>query len=168
MIPTLALGGLGLVTRGGGGGSTDPTARYWRIYMTATNGDSIYCFQEVEIRGSVGGSDLTSPFSTCAASSTLGSPFFPSEAVDNNTTDDQQVWASATGSPQWWSVDLGSAQLVAEVAIMPQNNGSFGPGRAPQDFLIQRSDDNANWDTIKTVTGSTGWTAGTYRTFSIP
>lgn len=147
----------------GGGGK-----RYWRIQITANNGDSFYCIQEVEFRLSGGGADVTTTSTPVTASSTLGG--YPATLmVDNNTTNDQNVWVSASAPGTVNLVfDLGSGQNIAELAIMPQNNAGVGPGRAPKDFTIASSPDNSTWTTEKTVTNSTGWTAGVYRNFSIP
>ncbi|MEN9885682.1 MAG: Bordetella phage [Pseudomonadota bacterium] len=139
--------------------------RYWRVCITANNGDSYYSIQEIELRGSVGGADLTTPAMTAATNNA----FLPAaNAFDNDFADYFSPWLSNPGAstPLWVSIDLGSAQSVAELAMWCQNYAG-GPARAPQDFKLQSSDDNSSWTDEASFTGVTTWAAGTAKTFAI-
>jgi hypothetical protein len=90
--------------------------------------------------------------------------------VDNNTTNDQQVWVCNTGAayPHTLTYDLGADTAVAEFALWSQNDGAL-QARAPKDWLIQSGPTSSGpWTTERTVTAQTGWTAGSVRTFSVP
>lgn len=154
----------------GGGGGGGATYRYWRIYVTAVNAGAYLAIQEIELRATPGGPDLTHPLDPAYQSSY----FAPDNAVAGKAIDD--IFTNpATGCfvtdgsamPQWGSWDLGSPETVAEFAIWPQYHDVNGPDRAPKDFVIQGSDDNATWVDVLTLTGVSGWTAGTAKTFDL-
>lgn len=143
----------------------------FRLYITANNVDAYTAIQEMEIRNAVGGSNLTLPTMAAgqstyfAANSNTGA-----KAFDLNFTDfTSATWVTdGTALPQWLSIDLGKVSpAIGEIAIWPQN-WSGGPARAPKDFVFQGSTDNYSWTDILTVTGATGWVAGTAKTFAIP
>ena len=145
-------------------------ARYWRLYITANNGDAYTSIQEVELRAEVGGADLTSP-STPTTQSSYYVPFNNPGArtVDNNITDyAYSVWVTNTGVPlpHWVRYDLGGALAVRQVAIWPQNY-SGGPARAPKDFFVQASTDDATWANIAAFSGVTGWAEGTPKIITV-
>lgn len=166
----------GAASGGGGGGSAH---RYWRIYITANDGDSSYIgFSEIELRATVGGADQTlgQAFDGAAsASSQINTDNHPRNAVDGSATTSGWLSSSAT-FPQWWKYDCGNAGhtggggsstiAVAQITIA----GSWNvPGASPKDFTLQWSDNNADWTTVLTVTGQTGWTGGSdVRTFNVP
>lgn len=138
----------------------------WRIYCTALNGDSYMALQEVEAYEATGG-NVFDPSLTASASSSYSSNT-PDKAIDNDYIDfGGASWISGGGAlPQWWAIDCNVNKDINRFVLFPQNYGG-GPARAPQDFLIQYSDDaGASWTTAKTVTGETSWTAGVGNTFT--
>lgn len=143
----------------------------FRLYITANNGDAYTAIQEMEIRDAVGGSNLTLPTMPTgqstyfAANNNSGA-----RAFDLNFTDfTSATWVTdGTALPQWVSIDLLRIHpAIREIAIWPQN-WSGGPARAPMDFVLQGSADLYDWNDLLTVTGATGWIAGTAKTFAIP
>lgn len=150
--------------------------RHWRIYITANGGDAGYTsIQELELRGSIGGPDLTTPATPSNQSSFyVGGGSDPNhtaaKAIDNVfvATTNANLWINATGAalPHWLWFDLGSPVSVAELAIWPENNSNAQP-RGPKNFLIQGSNDAVTWSTEVTQTGVTGWSVGTPKTFAI-
>jgi len=80
--------------------------------------------------------------SSSVENSTLG----PTLAIDNNTT---TRWSSAFSDPQWLTVDYGSKQAIGRVLINWQSSYA-------KDYLLQVSDDNATWTTIKSVVNGDG------------
>ena len=150
--------------------------RYWRIYITANNGGLATSIQEIELRGTIGGPDLTTP-STPADQSRYF--YFPSEGydnrafrlVDNDFTDFAfKLWVNDAENgnplPDWVYFDLGTPTTVAELAMWPQARSDL-VNRAPKDFLIQGSSDALAWSTEATFSGITGWSAGTGKTFAV-
>lgn len=147
--------------------------RYWRIYITANDGDATYCgFTEIELRTSVGGADVTVVQLQSGAASALSVPNTANaafRAVDNSDT---AGWLSQN-KPTWWKYDFGHAghtgnptENIRQILI----KGSFNvPAASPKDFLLEWSDDGSVWTTALTVTGETGWTgASDARTFNVP
>lgn len=135
--------------------------RYWRIYITANNGDSYTGIGEVEFRDS-SDADLTSP------SMTVGQSSYFSSSVGANTVNNsfESVWVSGgSAMPQWVSYDFGSAVDPKSVAIACE---AYAIGtRAPKDFKIQFSDDGSSWADQASITGQTAWTADTFKVFAI-
>lgn len=146
-------------------------SRYWRIFITANNGDAYTTLKEVQI---ISPTDtvLTSP-STVTGQSTFydASPAYIANAaqlVDGDFNDETSVWTTADASavPSWVSFDLGTVQAVKSVKIMPQSYAL--PSRAPKDFQIQTSPDGVTWTTVKTESDVTAWTAEAYLTVTLP
>lgn len=133
--------------------------RYWRLYITAVNGGTYASMGEFELLDA-GATDLTAG-KTATASSQDGSDG-PSKAIDDNN---ESEWISANGSaaPSWLRVDLGTAQDVVNFSIRCQRAIT---DRAPKNFELQYSDDDAAWTTSGSVVNETGWAAYEKRTFS--
>lgn len=135
--------------------------RYWSIYCTATP-DTYFSFQEIELRSSVGGADLTGS-GTATASQTEGG-HTPADAVDNNSA---TFWGSYSGTvPQWWKYDFGAGNAfdIIEIAITARNDAYYG--EAGTAFLIQYSDDDSNWVTQKSISGLS-WSAGETKVINV-
>lgn len=134
--------------------------RYWRVYITAINGGTSASIAELEMRESIGGSDVTGS-GTATASSQFSGTFVPSRAFDNNTS---TAWASLDFStPQWLKYDFGSgsAKDIVELAITrrPQID------QAPVTWTLDYSDDDSTWTTLYRIGGEADWNS-TVRTFS--
>lgn len=157
-----------LVTHGaaGGGGSGH---RYWRILITQNDGSASFCgFTECELRGTVGGSDLTSAASALAC--TLSSSDINSgNAARYAFSDDGNGWLSATASTSWIRWDFQTQGIGQQNVVQIRIEGSHNaPNASPRNFELQWSDDGSSWTTVMTVTGATGWTgAGDWRTFTV-
>lgn len=148
-----------------------PNKRFWRVYITANNGDAYTSVQEIELRTTQGGVDVTTPASPAGQSSfSISGVPYDGAAVFNNEFSSAAavVWvtAGATNPPHWVSVDLAIPMRVVEIAIWSQNF-TQGPARAPKDFEVQGSDDGVVWQTVSTHTAQTGWVAGTPKVFSV-
>jgi hypothetical protein len=125
--------------------------RYWRIFMTEANAAAT-SFQicKMELRGSAGGSDITGSGTATASSTRFDSS--PDNPFDSDGT---TYWDSNTAGGHWLKYDFGSAQTVAEVAIIFSTNYT---GSSPPGFQIQSSDDDTTWATWFGVSGYTGHT----------
>lgn len=137
-----------------------PAYRYWRIRVTGVVGvGSILLIHEIELRSAYGGADLTTPSTPTAQSSSSNVTTRANKLVDNTTG---THWAAATATlPQWARLDMGSPVSIAQVAMYADISS-----RAPSAFVIQGSDDGANFTDVKAFTGVTGWTAA-WRTFDL-
>lgn len=145
-----------------------PPYRYWRIYITLLNsGGANVGLEEIELRGTVGGADLTTGVTPVLASSFLddgaGSSYPPSATVDGYVDSPFSLWYSATGAgfPHWARYDLATAQAVAQVAIKPYPSAAS----TPRDFKIQGSNDGTSFTDVKAFTGVASWTG--WKTFDL-
>ena len=128
--------------------------------MLNNNGDGNYiALNEVELRGSVGGADITTPATPVTASTQYGTSYGPQYTVDNYLST-SPLWLSSPSAitNQWLRYDLGTPTAIAQVAMC--FNDPSGPGRSPKDLRIEGSNDGTNFTTVKTFLGNTSWTVG--------
>ena len=139
--------------------------RYWRIYITANNGDASFTsIAEMEMRLTAGGATQCVGGTAAASSSYFNDN--GSRAFNGSTLALNNTWVTqSVAPPHWCRYDFGAGvtKQIQEVAIFPET-GLLD--RAPRDFDIQSSDDASTWETVKSFTGITGWTAA-WRTFSL-
>lgn len=145
-----------LMAAAGSQASSAAAYRYWRIHINALNyGGSQVFLMEVELRGTVGGADLTTSSTPVLESSVFfdgEGGYYPSaNTLDGNTA---SYWASFPGVPHWLRYDLGSAKQVAQVAIYPW----AAPMNCPRDFVIQGSADGVSFTNVKSFSGVAAWT----------
>jgi hypothetical protein len=145
------------VTGGTFGNRTDTNAvsgtyRYVRIYCTERSAGNNwgYSIFELKVYGTnppVSSSSVASvgPLNvTTATASTAITP--AANAIDKNPG---TRWESAHAlDPSWLTLDLGSARNLATIAI------DWEAANAAN-YVIQGSNDNANWTTLSTKTGGT-------------
>lgn len=139
---------MGMVVNSFGVAPAAPSGhRYWRINVTANNGDvSATQFVEVEMRETVGGSDATGSGTASAGGGFTGST--AANAFDNSVATSY----TPSGTAGWLKYDFGSgnAKNIVEVAI--KANSATGPATnfaaAPKDFTLQWSDDDSSWTTF--------------------
>lgn len=136
--------------------------RYWRIQVTANSGNNGYgMMNEVELRGSVGGADLTAPSTPVTA---LPSGSNLSNLVSGNISVGNYAIVNMGGVyPYSMTFDLLTPQVVRELALYPRQEG--WTIAAPSAFSVQGSNDGTNFATIKALTAS-GWAAA-WKTFTV-
>ena len=149
-------------------GTQFASARHWRIHITANNGDPFTTLKEVQFVKA--DNSLVNRTSIITTQSSAYQPTdSAADLVDGNVVDDDtSAWATAVGQavPSWVAFDLGSAQAIKRIEIMPQTFNL--PARAPRDFTIQSSANGVDWTTVKTVVGAALWVADTYRAIELP
>ena len=152
-------------------GSESP--RSYRIFVTKrpeTYG--LTAIAEIELRGVVGGPDLTTPqISAFASSWDYWDPngYVPRKAFDNVVDSmNNHEWHSYDAAlPQFVGAAFSAPTAVAEFAIAASslaNNYYY----YPQDFTLQASWDMAGWVDLRTVTGVTSWGVGEFKAYSVP
>lgn len=150
---------------GGGGGA--PTYRYWRLYITANDGDGNYTSMgELELIN--GSTDYLDGISggEYDQSSANGSDYAIYLCDNNQGTE----WVSASGSavPSWVAFDLGAAVSLTEYRIRSQR---IVTGRTPSEWLLQANNAGMgageSWTTIDSRTGQTGWGVQEQRIFTL-
>lgn len=131
--------------------------RYWRLYITAVNGDSngMVNIAEIGLAESKGGTNIAG--SATATSSSVFASDNPVYANDGSRT---TFWSSANNSgPHWIEFDFGAGadKSIGEVRIVYRPSWVT---RAPKDWKLQSSPDRSAWTDELTVTGETSWIDG--------
>ncbi len=110
------------------------------------------------------GNALTGGTATANGNS-VGNP--PSQVIDGSST---TGWDINAGGPHWLKVDLGSgnAKVAKAYSIVAFDtaSGMFTSPSTIQDFNLQGSDDDTNWDTLDTRSGVTSWVAGEMKSYT--
>lgn len=136
--------------------------RYWRIQVTANSGSNDYgMMNEVELRGSVGGADLTMASTPVVA---IPSGTGLSNLVSGNISVGNYAVINMGGAyPYSMTFDLLTPQVVRELALYPRQEG--WTIAAPSAFSVQGSNDGTNFTTVKVLNAS-GWGAA-WKTFTV-
>lgn len=126
------------------------TGRYVRIYGTARGTTYGYSIYDLEVYGTaVGATSNIALNKNVTVSSVEGSGLEGKYAVDGNTA---TRWsATMYVDPQWIAVDLGGSYNISRIKFVWE-------AAYAKDYLVQVSSDNANWTTVKTITGNTSLT----------
>jgi aryl-phospho-beta-D-glucosidase BglC (GH1 family) len=121
--------------------------RYLRIYGTARGTTYGYSIYDIEVYGTLtGASPNIARNKNVTVSSVEGAGFEGNYAVDGNTS---TRWsATLYVDPQWITVDLGGVYNISRIKFIWE-------AAYARDYLVQVSSDNANWTTVKNVTGNT-------------
>ncbi|MGS1014126.1 phage tail protein [Rhodanobacter sp. UC4450_H17] len=146
--------------------------RYWRIYITASDGSPDgSSIAELQLRAVSGGSTLCVG-GVAAANATYSGTYIASKAFDANAS---TFWASSAvlGGPWILAYQLPTTSQVAEVSIQVRPDGPTVYGQGPKDFRIQSSADSTTgldgtWVNEWAVSNQTGWTNGMTRIFTRP
>jgi hypothetical protein len=129
---------------------------YWRLYVSANNGDGYVNFSEIEMMAVAGGADQCAGGAAFGDGSTYDSP---DNAFDNNIA----VSHVSAGVPSWVGYHFASAVDIVEVSLVAVR---LETSRAPKDFLIQWSDDGSAWTTTTTIVNQTDWAIEEKRVYS--
>lgn len=142
---------------------SSPSARYWRLYITANQGGDGYInLAQIAFRATAQGYCHGWQSQITTDQSSIYSGYNAHSALK----DTNGFYHSASQAPPWWaSVDFGRPVSVAELAL----TGANVAGRQPKDFKIQSSDDGSVWVDQASYTGITGWASPfVERRFSVP
>lgn len=144
-------------------------ACFWMIEITANNGSSYTEISEIEMRGSVGGSDLCTggyaiaDFIPDGSAPTVNGTRHRAFANDADTTWCGVYVVPSTTTPfrigYAWPTPPGA---VAQLAIRCRDTTS-----APRDFKLKWSANFADWTTVLTVTGETWSSFAQQKTWTI-
>jgi hypothetical protein len=140
--------------------STDPDLyRYWRMYVTANNGNAYVSLQSFEMRESISGADITD--SANAIGNDAQFTLEPSRAFDRNTT---TVWATNV-FPGYVGQDFGASNAGWKTIVEWVLRADLA-AQAPKTFKLQKSHDASSWTDVISPADQTGWSVGEERTFS--
>lgn len=140
------------------------TYRYWRLSISAQNGDTSYAgLGEIQLRPVAGGPTATTTQTPISSSLSSYAGYPLSNLVDGNLS---TLWisASAPAFPFTVTLDLGAPTAINEVAICPQQYAAM---RAPSRFTVQGSLDGVNFTNVKEFVGALNWVDGQLRAFAL-
>jgi hypothetical protein len=150
----------------GGGG---PTARYWRILVLTNQGAGTpiaVSAENIEMRATAGGSDITGSETNAISSSELSGSFIDDNAFDGNSA---SFWVSSNSTgygSHWIGYDFGSDVTVNEIVLSKRPDG-FGVGEGFISCNVQYSSDLSTWTTAWSFYAIPNWAAGVdTRTFT--
>ena len=106
--------------------------------------------------------DVTSG-ETISASATEGG-YVAGNLIDDNPN---TFWSNFDGgTTAWVKVQFGTSKIIEKYTIQAQ--ATFYYDGSPSAWTFKGSNNNTDWDTLDTISGSTGWEAGEKRewTFS--
>lgn len=136
--------------------------RYWRINCVRTDGGAVPAASEIEMRTSIGGSDVCTG-GTASASSVFGS-FVAANAFDN---DINTLWA-ANASTGWIAYDFGSGNDQDIVEVAWRSRQSSDANQSAREADIEYSDNGTDWVKKWAWTESTSWSLAQTRSFADP
>ena len=136
--------------------------RYWRLKITAGNGNNNTTIWTMKMRGAYGGADLATGGSAFA-NSEYSAGYLAALAFDGNGA---TRWAAQGTDPFPHIIGyyfpapvyLNQIELVSDT----------GSGDAPSAFTVESSHDGVTWSTEWAVAGQTGWANQQTRIFNRP
>lgn len=131
--------------------------RYWRIAITANNGNASTCLLTVRFFDASIFDEITISGGTASASTTYSGTYSADKAIDGDT---HTGWNNAADMPCWWQYDFGSGneKTIAGVGIQAVYvAGGFISSVAPKDFALQWSDDGTSWTSLISTSNQTVW-----------
>lgn len=148
-----------------------PAYRFWRVYMAGAQADTTYVsIAELELRGTSGGPDLTSPalaptyaFASSFLATSGGWP--PSDAF--GATVGTGEWLAALPGPEWLAWDFGEANEKQIAQIMVQMRGHPEQDQGPSTLKLQASRDKATWVDIYDWGTMPRWAAAEQRVLTV-
>lgn len=150
-------------------GATSAAYRFFRLNITANNGDATYTqTAELYLLGTVTATldvgfaphDMTSgashsPFVATASSNNGFDPAYQAFDGIEYPVEGGQRWIGVGSGVDWLKLDCGDRYILSSYAIAVYN---ADPTSAPQDWTMEGSNDDSSWSTLDTVTAQTGWT----------
>lgn len=149
-------------------------ARYWRltfpngpVYDPSANGR--IGLTEIEMRGSIGGSDLTgsgtSTWSDAFSGSFLGSKCFDNDLSPGN----YWMTSNSAGAGAWIEYDFGAPVSIAEIVVQAQNAAAVddASGNCPDAIDFEYSNDGVSYTLALSVTGIEMWWEGVWKEFDL-
>lgn len=157
-----------VVTHGTNSYETRLGHRYWRVYVTATNGSGFVGVSDIKMMADVNAGPDTGPDKTTIFSTEYSTGNEKAANAFDNDPTAGPCWASSGAAlPQWIGQDIPDTRPhVMRVTI--RSRSSADAAQAPKDFAIQYSDDGSSWTTAWSVTNQTGWGDYETRTFNRP
>lgn len=160
--------GISKVAAGGGGG---PTAyRYYRLNITANNGDINYIGSNTfALRESVGGADAVQGSGGLGTVKTFLGETYNAAKLFDNSNGTGWISVNPVAFPEWaqWDFGTGNEKVIVEYAVGAYPTSNATNGRSPNAWTFQGSNDLSAWTDLDSQTGQTGWTLAELRVFTL-
>lgn len=118
--------------------------RYWRIFIVTGYNSVWHDINEIELRTSAGGNDITTPSTPVTASSAYSG--YPANNLVDDNTSTKWINSGEGSANNWLRFDLTTPAAVAEAALYSGNS-------RPATVKIQYSDNDSTWtDATSTIT----------------
>lgn len=151
--------------------------KYWRLdFLRGVVSSNAYIYlQEVELRGTIGGSDLASTHTSATSgtgtvthqfsgnSNTPGWKLFD----DTDTTEYYSAFTTKSDPSSWVKYNFNTPANIIQYTIKSGRNSSAATANSPLAWTLEWSDDNSSWTVAHTVTNQTGWVNNQTRTYTI-
>lgn len=150
----------GVMTAKGGG-----EARYWRLLVTALGPGADYAsINEIELRGTVGGIDLTTPSTPITHTLGGGADFYPVSWMVDGDVNTRWIPNAPPSTPFSITFDLLVPTQVKQIAIYPGDISNVR--RSPASFVVQKDGGGLFFEDVKTFT-NVAYSADTWKTFDL-
>lgn len=138
--------------------------RHWRVKCFGDNSGSgaAIAIAELELRGSVGGADLTGSGTASASNASNGAA---SNAFDG---DAGTFWATNTDAVSWIAYDFGAGNDVTIYEIAITARASTNQDQSPSVGYVEHSDDGSNWTPAWPFAIESNWSGGGQKVFARP
>ena len=144
-------------------------ADIYRLRISATNGAAEPIVANFELRGAIGGPDLTTPVGTARGGRTGMSANSSTNYISRHQNifdGNVATFSFTTALPVDYDWAFDRETPIAEFAITTRSPWG-GAGEAPRDFKLQRSTDGGfTFGDLITIANESGWSAGETRAFS--
>ena len=125
-------------------------ARFVRVLIHETSGDSQPCIDELEILGPEGTENLAlvKRGAVASASSVLaGYAIHAIEHLNDGRYGNDHSWIAATGGREWAQIELPEPATVASVVVTRDRSGQYRD-RIPEVFEVLVSTDGEHWQSV--------------------
>ena len=125
-------------------------ARFVRVAILETSGNSQPGIDELEIYGPAGEDNLASAARGAVASASSLLPGYPIHQIkhlNDGLYNNDHSWIAATQGTAWAQIELPQAATVACVVVTRDRSGRYSD-RIPEVFEVQVSQDGQQWQTI--------------------
>ncbi|MBX9914089.1 MAG: discoidin domain-containing protein [Pseudomonadaceae bacterium] len=119
--------------------------RYWRLFVSATNGGANVAIGELAMAESPGGTNVCTG-GTPASSSAWSATYLPAKAFDGSNAANNG-WRSAGPVSEWIQYDFGGTPRdIVELKVSFPVAGTIVLNEAPKAFVLYCSDDGIKWE----------------------
>jgi hypothetical protein len=88
------------------------------------------------------------------------------KGMDNNGYGYTEMWYAHQSPPNWIKFDFGAGNAKVIVKYRMATNDTYVYGYAPEDFVLEGSNNDSDWTTLDTQTGINNWITSEWKEFT--